>query len=215
VIRVLIADDNAVIRQGVSALLGASDSGIEVVGQAATGREAIEQAHRHHPDVVLLDIEMPIMDGVQAASELAGEHGVLMLTYSYDERRVSGAIRAGAVGYLVHGRFEPDELIRAVHEVAAGRPVLSPAVAPAVFEVLRRGPAREDEGDGRFALTEREREIMGHLVDGSSNREIGERLFLTEKTVKNHLHRIYMKLGVHRRSQAIARWLGTERESHK
>ena len=126
-IRVLIADDNAVIRQGVRALLTAGADDIEVVGEASNGREAIEQAELLNPDVVLLDIRMPVMDGVKAAERLTGRCRVMMLTYSDDEPMVAGAIRAGAHGYLVHGRFEPDELTRAV---GGGRARPPPREAP-------------------------------------------------------------------------------------
>ena len=140
-IRVLIADDNAVIRQGVRALLTSSADDIEVVGEAATGREAIDQAELLHPDVVLLDIRMPVMDGVKAAERLSGQCKVMMLTYSDDEPMVAGAIRAGAHGYLVHGRFEPDELTRAVRDLAAGKRIVSPSVAPVIFDLVARGRA--------------------------------------------------------------------------
>jgi DNA-binding NarL/FixJ family response regulator len=136
-IRVLIADDNAVIRGGVKALLEAEADDIEVVGEAATGKEAIARADELQPDVVLLDIRMPVMDGVEAAGHLSPKHKVMMLTYSDDEPMVVGAIRAGAHGYLVHGRFDPDELARSIRELAAGRQVLSPAVAPIVFGAVR------------------------------------------------------------------------------
>jgi DNA-binding NarL/FixJ family response regulator len=214
-IRVLIADDNAVIRQGVRALLTAAADDIEVVGEAATGREAIEQAEALEPDVVLLDIRMPVMDGVKAAERIAGRCKVMMLTYSDDEPMVAGAIRAGAHGYLVHGRFEPDELTRAVRDLAAGKRIVSPSVAPVIFELVARGeagggsPARDSGPD---SLTEREREVMTVISRGRSNREIAEELVISEKTVKNHIRTIYEKLGVANRAEAMAVWLGTERD---
>jgi DNA-binding NarL/FixJ family response regulator len=180
VIRVLIADDNAVIRGGVRALLEAEADDIEVVGEAATGREAIDLAERLQPDVVLLDIRMPVMDGVEAAERLSGRFKVMMLTYSDDEPMVVGAIRAGAHGYLVHGRFDPDELARSVRDLAAGQQV----------------------------LTEREREVMGLITRGHSNRAIADELYISEKTVKNHIRNIYEKLAVGSRAEATARWLG-------
>lgn len=209
-IRVLIADDNAVIRQGVRALLTSAADDIEVVGEAATGREAIDQAEALQPDVVLLDIRMPVMDGVKAAERLSGQCKVMMLTYSDDEPMVAGAIRAGAHGYLVHGRFEPEELEGRIKAVAAGEMVLSPAVTPAVFDVLRRapGPSNDEDELGLGSLTAREREVLNLLARGNSNREIAEELVITNKTVKNHLSRIYEKIGVHSRAEAIALWLG-------
>lgn len=212
-IRVLIADDNAVIRQGVRALLEADADDIEVVAEASTGREAIRSAEEVRPDVVLLDIRMPVLDGVEAARALSPRFRVMMLTYSDDEPMVVKAIRAGAAGYLVHGRFEPEELTRAVRELAAGATVLSPAVAPIVFSALRGegiGTAGTVAATGPEALTEREREVMGLIARGRSNRAIAEALVISEKTVKNHIGHIYEKLEVGSRTEATARWLGLE-----
>jgi DNA-binding NarL/FixJ family response regulator len=218
VIRVLIADDNAVIRQGVRALLTSSADDIEVVGEASTGREAIDQAEALRPDVVLLDIRMPVMDGVKAAERLATQCKVMMLTYSDDEPMVAGAIRAGAHGYLVHGRFEPDELTRAVRDLAGGKRIVSPSVAPVIFELIARGenhePATRRES-GPDALTGREREVMTSISRGRSNRDIANELVISEKTVKNHIRAIYDKLGVGSRAEAMAVWLGIEREERR
>ena len=218
-ISVLIADDNAVIRQGVRALLTSSADDIEVVGEAATGREAIEQAEALRPDVVLLDIRMPVMDGVKAAERLSAQCKVMMLTYSDDEPMVAGAIRAGAHGYLVHGRFEPDELTRAVRDLAGGKRIVSPSVAPVIFDLVARGgdnhePATRRES-GPDALTEREREVMTSISRGRSNRDIAAELVISEKTVKNHIRAIYDKLGVGSRAEAMAVWLGIEREERR
>ena len=210
-IRVVIVDDNAIVLQGLAAVLVAADAEIEVVGQGANGRDAIALAREHRPDVVLLDLDMPIMDGVQAAEALSDEFRVVMLTYADDERRVTAAIRAGACGYLVHGRFEPEELADSVRRAANGETVLSPAVAPTVFTALRRGPAADTAGNPHD-LTEREREVMTLVAAGLSNRDIAERLVVSEKTVKNHVHNAYRKLGVTRRGQAIAHWLGSARD---
>jgi DNA-binding NarL/FixJ family response regulator len=218
-IKVLIADDNAVIRQGVRALLTSAADDIEVVGEAATGREAIEQAELLQPDVVLLDIRMPVMDGVKAAERLTDRFQVMMLTYSDDEPMVARAIRAGAHGYLVHGRFEPDELTRAVRDLAAGKRIVSPSVAPVIFDLVSRGEASAGGGPrreaGRDSLTEREREVMGFISRGRSNRDIAEQLVISEKTVKNHIRAIYDKLGVASRAEAMAVWLGIEREEQR
>jgi DNA-binding NarL/FixJ family response regulator len=218
-IKVLIADDNAVIRQGVRALLTSAADDIEVVGEAATGREAIEQAELLQPDVVLLDIRMPVMDGVKAAERLTERFQVMMLTYSDDEPMVAGAIRAGAHGYLVHGRFEPDELTRAVRDLAAGKRIVSPSVAPVIFDLVSRGEASPGGGprpeSGRDSLTEREREVMSSISRGRSNRDIAEQLVISEKTVKNHIRAIYDKLGVGSRAEAMAVWLGIEREEQR
>jgi len=212
-IRVLVVDDNAVVRRGVAALLGAADD-IEVVGEAADGKEGVRLARELAPDVVLCDVRMPVMDGVAAAEAMARRTRVMMLTYSEEEDQVAAAINAGASGYLVHGRFEPDELERAVRDLAAGRSVLSPAVVPIVFDALRRsaGESPTRAGNDPTELTGREREVMNLLCTGRSNREVAEALFVSEKTVKNHLNRIYAKLGVTSRAEAIARWLGVAKK---
>jgi DNA-binding NarL/FixJ family response regulator len=204
--RVLIVDDNAVLRRGVVSLLEVAD-GIQVVGEAGTGKEAIALAKECSPDVVLLDVRMPVMDGIEAAGPLSKIAKVMMLTYSEEEERVSAAIRAGASGYLVHGRFTPEELERAVTDLAAGHNVISPAVVSVVFDALREGPGVEKK-TGPGALTERESEIMNLLAQGRSNGAIAGELFISEKTVKNHINRIYAKLGVANRAEAIAAHLG-------
>jgi DNA-binding NarL/FixJ family response regulator len=205
VIRVMIVDDNPVIRGGVRSLLEASD-GLEVVGEASTGKEAVDRASEVKPDVVLCDVRMPVMDGVEAAARLSRTAKVLMLTYAEEEHLVTGAIKAGASGYLVHGRFQPEELERAVHDVMADKSVLSPAVVTMVFDALRKEPEKSKEGPR--SLTEREVEIANLLARGRSNGEIASDLFISEKTVKNHINRIYAKLGVTTRAEAIAMWLG-------
>src|ERR671914_341707 len=163
VIRVMVVDDNAVIRSGVKSLLESTD-GLEVVGEASTGKEAIERASELKPDVVLCDVRMPVMDGVEAAAKLSRSAKVLMLTYAEEEHLVTGAIKAGASGYLVHGRFQPDELERAVEDVMADKSVLSPAVVTMVFDALRKDPEKTKEGPR--SLTEREMEIATLLARG-------------------------------------------------
>lgn len=208
-IRVMVVDDNAIVRRGVMSLLEEAGD-IVLVGEASNGREGVELARTAQPDVVLMDVRMPVMDGVAAAGALAGSTKVLMLTYAEEQDLVTGAIRAGASGYLVHGRFEPDELFAAVRTVSMGAVALSPAVAPTVFDALRAAPAADDV-NGRDPLTEREREVMNLLTRGLSNREISDELVITHKTVKNHLSRIYDKLDVRTRGEAVAVWLGTDR----
>ena len=212
-IRVLVVDDNAVIRRGVTSLLGEARD-IAVVGEAGDGREAIRLAEQTRPDVVLLDIRMPVMDGVTAAASLSQHARVMMLTYSDEEDLITGAIRAGASGYLVHGQFGSDELATRVHQLAAGETVLSPAVVGTVFEALRRTPGSTSEASGPAALTPREREIMNLIAQGLTNGEIAARFVLSEKTVKNHVNRIYSKLDAANRVQATAIWLGTAPRVH-
>lgn len=211
-ITVLVVDDNDIIRSGLRALL-ATLPDIEVVGEASTGREAIARTDELSPDVVLLDVRMPVMDGVTAAGPLSARTRVLMLTYADDPDVVAGALRAGASGYLVHGTFGPPELASAIREVAHDRTAVAPGVVPALLDALRNeapapstplGLRGEDHG-----LTDREAEVMDAIARGRANPRIAEELFLAEKTVKNTINRIYTKLGVTTRAEAIARWVGT------
>lgn len=208
-IRVLVVDDNEVLRRGVVSLLELAE-GIEVVGEAGNGKDAVALASDLDPDVVLLDVRMPIMDGIAASAALSKAAKVMMLTYAEDEERVAAAIKAGASGYLVHGRFTPDELERAVKDLHAGRNVLSPSVVSIVFDVVKDSDATPTS-NGPGALTEREAEIMNLLAQGLSNGVIATQLFISEKTVKNHINRIYAKLGVRSRAEAIAAHLGVSR----
>jgi DNA-binding NarL/FixJ family response regulator len=208
IIRVLIVDDNPVIRRGVGALLSEADD-IRVVGEAGDGREALTVAAKTSPDVVLLDIRMPVMDGVTAAAKLSERARVMMLTYTDESEQVVEAIRQGASGYLIHGQFEADELADRIRQLAAGETVLSPAVVGTVFDALRRPPGSPDEASGPASLTSREREVMNLISQGLTNQQIAERFVLSEKTVKNHVNRIYGKLGATNRAHATALWLGT------
>jgi DNA-binding NarL/FixJ family response regulator len=206
-IRVLVTDDNAVIRMGVVSLLETAGD-IEVVGQASTGQEAIDLAARLHPDVVLLDVRMPVLDGVAAVATVARRARVLMLTYAEDADVVADALRAGATGYLVHGRFEPADLLRAVRATFSGQAMLSPTAANVLVDALRQGPGTSLPDHVASGLSDRERGVMDLIARGLSNRAIAEELYLSEKTVKNHVNRIYAKLGVTSRGEAIASWLG-------
>ncbi|MWA00598.1 response regulator [Actinomadura sp. LD22] len=217
--RVLVADDNVVVRSGLVSLLEAH--GIEVAGEAGDGRRAVELTARLRPDLVLLDVRMPLLDGVAAVAEISPLAPVLMLTYTDDPGTVRAALGRGATGYLVHGAFTADELITAVHNAVGGAHPLSPAAVSALVGAVREasGTAPEpasaeprtppDAPHGNFGLSAREAEVMRLIVQGASNGEIAARLFLAEKTVKNHVNRIYAKLGVTSRGAAIARWIGT------
>src|ERR1700733_4811470 len=211
-IRVLIVDDNPVIRRGVAALLSDADD-IKVVGEAGDGRDAVNMAASTTPDVVLLDVRMPVMDGIAAAGPLSERARVMMLTYTDESEQVVEAIRKGASGYLVHGQFEAEELAARIRQLAAGDTVLSPAVVGTVFDALRRTPGSPDEASGPASLTGREREIMSLISQGLTNQQIAAQFVLSEKTVKNHVNRIYGKLGASNRAHATALWLGTAREA--
>ena len=212
-VRVLLADDNAVLRMGLASLLG-SDERITLVAEAENGAEAVRLAEEHRPDVVVLDVRMPEMDGVSAAARMPGDTRILMLTYSDEPEVISTAMASGAHGYLVHGSHTPDEILNAVVAAARGMSVFGPAASAVLFDPDRlRGLGSEArDGDAgsraaRFGLTAREVEILDLVADGRTNREIAQACFLAEKTVKNHINRIFAKLAVTTRAEAVSRWL--------
>ncbi|WAX78220.1 response regulator transcription factor [Streptomyces sp. KMM 9044] len=283
-LRVLVADDNPVVRAGLTALLSGRGEA-RVVAEATDGQEACEAARDHHPDVILLDVRMPRMDGISALPYLVGIAPVVMLTYSGESETVEEALRRGAGGYLVHGEFTADELIAAVRGISHGRPHFTPAAAEALLAQLRRTPSgpplpeglgiRTDAtayelskkklqymnpqqvlspgvlsarrptapsassqslsqlqpgvgqsssgwtsgrgpavpGRSRFQLSSREAEIMDHIASGMNNQQIAATCFISEKTVKNHINRIFAKLHSTSRSEAAAKWLGTAPDS--
>ncbi len=196
VIRVLVADDHAVVRAGIVALL-AAEPGIEVVGEAVDGEDAVEQALALRPDLVVMDVRMPRLTGDAATAAIraqADEVRVLVLTTYESDASILSAIEAGASGYLLKAA-PADELIAGVRSVAAGEVALSPAIAAQLVARMREpSPA---------ALTPRETEVLRLVAEGLSNREIGERLFLGESTVKTHLLRTFEKLGVNDRTRAV------------
>ena len=204
VIPVLLADDEAMIRAGVRAIL-AADPGIEVVAEAADGREAVDQVRAYRPRVALLDIRMPRLDGLSAAAEisrLVPETAVIMLTTFGEDDYIARALGEGASGFLLKSG-DPRELIAGVRAVADGGAFLSPRVARQVIALggirLSRGPAARDRVG---PLTERERQVLALVGAGLSNAEIGRRLFLVEGTVKSYLSTIFTRLGVRNRVQA-------------
>jgi DNA-binding NarL/FixJ family response regulator len=206
--RVIVADDNAVVRSGLVSLLEAG--GVNVIAEAADGEKVIELAERLSPDLVLLDVRMPLVDGVTAAQRIAKTTRVLMLTYTDAPEIIRAAIGNGAVGYLVHGTFSPDELLKAVRQAAAGANPLSPAaVAVLVGAVQDQATLPAESRISRYGLSAREVEVMDLVAQGHPNSVIAERLFLADKTVKNHVNHIYAKLGVTTRAAAIALWLGS------
>ncbi|MFC9891302.1 response regulator [Streptomyces pilosus] len=262
-LRVVVADDNPVVRAGLTALLTGRED-ITVVAEAADGREACEAARTHRPDVVLLDVRMPGVDGISALPYLVGIAPVVMLTYSRESEIVQEALRRGAGGYLVHGEFTADQLVSAVRDIKEGRPHFTPTAAGALLSQLRQGagpaqplpdglgmtratpPERSGIGlphipnpptsvenlsrlqpgvaqsssgwtGGRpaapdrsgFQLSTREAEIMDLIASGMNNQQIAATCFISEKTVKNHINRIFAKLHSTSRSEAAAKWLGT------
>ncbi|WP_329053165.1 response regulator transcription factor [Streptomyces violaceus] len=286
-LRVVVADDNPVVRAGLTALLsGRAD--IKVVAEAADGREAYEAAHQHRPDVVLLDVRMPGVDGISALPYLVRIAPVVMLTYSRESEIVQEALRRGAGGYLVHGEFTADQLVEAVRDIKEGRAHFTPTAAGALLAQLRQNQAPTPplpEGLGRssnataygispsanphtqsqpappppnfnpshvppslispenlsqvqphvgqsssgwttsgrpaapdrsrFQLSTREAEIMDLIASGMNNQQIAATCFISEKTVKNHINRIFAKLHSTSRSEAAAKWIGTAPDSHR
>ncbi|WAE68277.1 response regulator transcription factor [Streptomyces cavourensis] len=258
-LRVVVADDNPVVRAGLGVLLsGRAD--IQVVAEAADGREAYEKTLHHRPDVVLLDVRMPGVDGISALPHLVGIAPVLMLTYSRESEIVHEALRLGAGGYLVHGEFTADQLVQAVRDTRNGRANFTATAADALLAHMRHGtaPDRAPLPDGlgaalttappppvhhlprpgepseslsqlqppvgqssvtggsvpppnrqQYGLSSREVEVMDLIASGMSNQQIAATCFISEKTVKNHINRIFTKLHSTTRSEAIARWLGT------
>ena len=203
--RVLIADDDDLMRAGLAELLTV-DPAIEVAGQAATGREAVEQARRLAPDVVLMDVRMPDLDGIAATRELArtapGVRVLILTTFEQDDY-VFGALRAGASGFLLK-RTRPEELLAAVHTIASGDSLLSPSVTRRVIDRMAQQPTPELADQARLdALTPREREVLERVARGLSNREIAAALAVEESTVRTHVKRILMKLELRDRVQAV------------
>ncbi|MEV4332317.1 response regulator transcription factor [Streptomyces sp. NPDC049597] len=283
-LRVVVADDNPVVRAGLTVLLGGRDD-IHVVAEAADGRQAMEAAERHRPDVILLDVRMPGVDGISALPHLVQAAPVMMLTYSRESAVVQEALRLGAGGYLVHGEFTADQLVAAVRDVREGRAHFTATAANALLAEFRVGHAPGPRGgqplpDGlgtayappapppgghpappphpaapivstsrnpgedashlqsnmgqssvrhggdagssagvpqpacdkdRFGLSSREAEVMDLIASGMSNQQIAATCFISEKTVKNHINRIFAKLHSVSRSEAIAVWIGTAR----
>lgn len=199
IIKVLLVDDHQVVRRGLRTFLEVQ-ADIEVVGEAADGAEGVARAEELRPDVVLMDIKMPGTDGIEALRrlrELENPAKVLIVTSFTEQRTVVPALRAGASGY-VYKDVDPDALAGAIRSVHAGHVLLQPEVAGALL-------AQEDTGGGTgrgSTLTEREREVLGLIADGRSNREIARALVLSEKTVKTHVSNILMKLDLADRTQA-------------
>ncbi len=206
--RVLLADDHALFRDGLRSLLEAR--GVEVIGEARNGREAVDQTRRLSPEIVLMDLHMPELDGLAATRLISAEQPdvkVVILTASEEDAHLFEAIKSGAQGYLFKN-LASDELFRLLDGVARGEPALTPALARKLLdEFARPAPAASAPHavDGLDALTDREREVLDLLVQGiTSNRELAERLVISENTVKYHFRNILEKLHVQNRAQVVS-----------
>lgn len=203
-IRVVIADDQGMVRSGFSVLLNAQ-ADIEVVGEAVNGREAIAQAAVLHPDVILMDVRMPVLDGLQATREITAmprPPKVLVLTTFDLDDYVYRALRAGASGFLLKDAAA-DDLLQAIRVIAAGEALLAPSITRRLIEDYTRRPAPRRQPDALASLTARELEVMRLLARGMSNTDIARELFLGDATVKTHIARIFAKLSLHDRAQAV------------
>jgi DNA-binding NarL/FixJ family response regulator len=204
-IRVLLADDQRVVREGLAMLVGLLP-GVEVVGTAADGEQAVAMAARLDPDVVLMDLRMPRCDGVEATRRLRGHgerpHVVVLTTYA-DDRSVVDALRAGARGYLTKDAGAED-IERALRRVVAGRPAIDPAVQHHLLDALAAGPATAAAPRAPDGLTPRELDVLALIADGLSNTEIAARLVVAEATVKTHVNHILAKTGARDRAQLVA-----------
>jgi DNA-binding NarL/FixJ family response regulator len=202
---VLIVDDDDLMRAGLIELLTV-DPDITIVGEAATGRQAVERARALRPDVVLMDVRMPDLDGIEATRELADaapSAKVLILTTFEQDDYIFGALRAGASGFLLK-RTRPEELIAAVHAIKAGDSLLSPSVTRRVIDRLAQQPTPELTDETRLReLTPRERDVLEAMARGLTNREIAATLVVGESTVRTHVKRVLMKLNLRDRVQAV------------
>ena len=204
IIHVLIADDYPPFRVGLRALLRAV-AGLEVIGEAGSGDEAIAQAEAHQPDVILMDLNMPGLNGIEATRRILASSphiGILVLTMFEDDDSVWAAMQAGARGYLLKGALKA-EIVRAINGVASGEAIFGPSVARRLtqFFTQPRGAAKEVFPE----LTDREREILALIAEHRTNREIADRLVLSQKTVSNHISNIFSKLQIADRAEAIER----------
>jgi NarL family two-component system response regulator LiaR len=201
IISILIVDDHTVVRDGLNALLSAEE-GMKVVGMCGDGREAVRLAGELRPDVILLDLVMPKMDGVQATFEIKKvfpSARILVLTSFAENHQVFSAIKAGAIGYLMKDTSS-EELIQAIRDTYENRPALGPNIARKLMMDIQ---SQEDDKPDGNALTDREIEILQHMALGQTNQEIADELFLSERTVRTHVTNILAKLGLSNRTQAV------------
>ncbi|QHT60956.1 response regulator transcription factor [Paenibacillus lycopersici] len=208
-IKLLLADDHAMVRKGLHVFL-ATQTDMTLVGEAATGQETLEQAALLQPDIVLMDLNMPVLNGIEATRQLKRAHPaikVIVLTSFADQDHALPAIRAGARGYLLKD-IEPDELASAIRRVYLGQVELHPSITGQLMDMMaapddvRPSNPVAATADPLSELTRREREVLAHIAQGKSNKEIGEALFITERTVKTHVSHLLDKLGMADRTQA-------------
>lgn len=202
-IRVLVADDHAIVREGLRWLI-ATEPGIELVGEARDGDEAVRQARELQPDVILMDLVMPRKDGIEAIDEIKRddpEARILVLTSFAEDERVFSAIKAGALGYLVKDS-SPQDLLRGIREVYRGEPSMDPAVAQKLMRELQRSAREAQLPPTEEPLTERELEVLKLVAQGLPNQEIADRLVVSERTVRTHVSNILDKLHLANRTQA-------------
>ena len=202
-IRVVLVDDDALIREGLRMIIDQAGD-IEVVATAGNGEEALVVAAEHRPDVILMDVRMPVLDGIEATRQITNVEGaprvIILTTFELDEY-VFEALRAGASGFLLK-RTEPEQLVGAIRVVAGGEALLSPSVTRRLIEEFTRRP-QTGSGERLTMLTDREREVLVLIARGLSNQELAEQLFIADNTVKTHVKRIFTKLGARDRAQAI------------
>jgi DNA-binding NarL/FixJ family response regulator len=202
--RVIVADDHGVVRKGLRFLL-ASDPSIEVVGEASDGRQAVDLAQKADPDVVIMDIAMPLLSGVDAASQITRNNpriGVIMLSMYSDEEFVLRALSSGAKGYLLKDAAEPD-LVRAVQTVAGGRPFFSPAVTHLLLEDYMRRLQQSGKQDSYELLTEREKELLHLLAQGKTNKEAATIMDVSVSTIETHRTNLMQKLNLHNTAEIV------------
>ena len=203
-LKVLVVDDHALFRSGVVGVI-ASQQDMQVVAEAENGREAIEKAREVQPDIVIMDLSMPVMGGVEATRlllEVAPGANVLILTVSEKDKDLFDAMKSGARGYILKDA-DPDELVRAVTHITQGGVIISPAMAPKLLAEM--GVSKDPQKREGLGLSPREREILALIADGLTDREIAEELFISVNTAKTHLKNILTKLQVKSRAQIVAR----------